>query len=385
MLLKRFLLGVLLAGLVTIVSAAPQLLLPEPLPSADNKHAANVEWDTAGFIGRIRFLIYTNSEKPSAVVELPQIKPTPANLVWITDDWVACESFVAESGAAFVYMNVARNRAYMLEIFAPEDDGDWMISYTTNDDVSSSSIQTISKGHSSLFPILLRDLPQTGLAYLTPDFPFLLGDAVDSFVDWRAKQGFKELKAISEVARDPSLGQLVIADVDSKAEIVYFPQGTTTTREMLALTQRKPLPDTVQKLINGLDPPRLVVEWTDTTGSFHVMAQRDDDASSGTELVAGKFEGVTDSVYSGPGVEALVEAAPAASPSTDKSEKASAKSDGEKSSSKPSASKSKAITGKSGSKSITIGKKSSSGSSSKSSSSKSSSKSKSGKSPSRSN
>lgn len=293
-------------------AAAPQLLLSKPLPSPDSKLAANVEWDSAGFIGRIRMMAYTNGDTPSVVAELPQIKPAPANLTWITDTWFACESFVAEDGAAFCYMNVPEKRVYMIEIFAPDGKPDWLISYTTNDPRSSSTIQTVSAEHSSLFPILLRDLPRSGMAYLSPDFAYLLSDAVDSFVQWRTKQDFREIKMVSKMAEDPDLGRLLIAEVDTRAELLYFPAGTTSTREMLALTQRKPLPENVQDLMQGIDPPVVSPEWTNKEGAFRLVAHWNDHPTSKTELAVGRFEGVKDAPYQGPGVAQLVSASPEA-------------------------------------------------------------------------
>lgn len=304
--LKRLVvLGALLWS-VALVQAAPQLLLKVPLESPGEDYSANVEWDDAGFIGRIRMHIYTRGEKPTKTVELPQIKPLPANLIWITNEWVACESFVAERGAAFFYVHVPRGKGYMIEIFAPEAEGDWLVSYTTNDSVSSDTIGTISRGHSSLFPILLRDLPEDGLAYLSADFPYLLADAVDSFTEWRKREKFREIKFLTSIAEKPALGRLVIASTDDTAEIIYFPQGTTTTREMLALTQRQPLPDSIQRIINGIDPPALNIEWTGDVGDFHVTGKWEDGTTTKTELVTGRFEGVSDSVYSGPGIKDLL-------------------------------------------------------------------------------
>lgn len=292
-------------------TAAPQMLMEAPLESPEGTYSANVEWDAAGFIGRIRMMAWTSGDKPVAVAELPQIKPAPANLTWITENWFACESFVAEDGAAFCYMNVPRKRAYMLEIFAPDERDDWLISYTTNDSLSSDTIHTVSAGHSSLFPILLRDLPREGLGYLSADFTLLLSDAVDSFVDWRKKEGFREIQNMSKVSEDAELGRLILATVDGQAELIYFPGGTTTTREMLALTKRKALPQDVQALVKGIDPPTLTPEWTDKEGSFRIVASWEDRPSSSTEIVAGRFEGVSDAPYTGPGVSDLLKTAPA--------------------------------------------------------------------------
>jgi len=373
----KFFLVLALATCTVTSIAAPQTLLTTPLESPDGKLAANVQWDAVGFIGRIRMLVYGQSEAPAVSVELPQIKPAPANLSWISDEWVACESFVAENAASFCYLDVPRKRAYMVEIFAPEEDKDWIISYTTNDSVSSDSIATLSRGQSSLFPILFRDLPNSGLDYLSPDFAYLLSDAVDSFVDWRKKQKFSTLKFLSPVAERPNLGRLIVAAVDNRAEIIYFPQGTTSTREMLALTQRQPLPESAQKIINGINPPELSIEWTSDRGDFHVLARREDHATTSSELVVGRFEGVSDTTYTGPGIRQLLgdnssgEGKTKITPS-DKSRsgssqskaKSDSKSSGQKgSTSKPTSSgKSSSSSGKksssSGSKSSSSGKKS---------------------------
>src|SRR5690606_32100414 len=123
---------------------------------------------------------------------------------------------------------------------------------------------------------------------------------------WRKSQKFSELKFLTNVSERENLGRLVIGSFDGQAEIVYFPQGTTTTREMLALTQRQPLPNGIQKVIKGIDPPRLDIEWTGDTGEFHVMGHWDDGSTTSTELIAGRFDGVTDSAYTGPGVKDLL-------------------------------------------------------------------------------
>ena len=284
---------------------APQALMETAVESPHLTYAANVEWDDAGFIGRIKMLIYTRGVNPTATVELPQMNPSPANLTWINEVWVACESFIAEQGAAFFYMDVPRSKGYLIEIMAPEEREDWIISFTTNDSISSDSVSVLSSGRSSLFPILMRDLPENGDAYVTTDFAFLLADAVDGFTQWRKNQKFKNLSFISKPAESEKLGQLVLGDFDGSAEIIYYPQGTTTTREMLALTKRQKLPETVQNIIVGIDPPDVSVKWTDDNGGFQVVASRDN-ASSTTVLVEGKFEGVKDKAYAGPGIDKLI-------------------------------------------------------------------------------
>lgn len=343
-----FLTLLLLAGMPPEAShAAPQMLLESPLESPEGNHGANVEWDAAGFIGRIRMKVFpSKSNTASVTAELPQIKPAPANLTWINEDWFACESFVAEDGAAFCYMNVPRKRAYLIEIFAPKEQQDWVISYTTNDSLSSDTIQTVTRGHSSLFPILLRELPREGLPYLSPDFAVLLSDAVDSFTAWRKKENFREIKNMSPIAEKSELGRLIVATVDDHAEIIYFPGGTTTTREMLALTKRQRLPDDIQQRISGVDPPDLVPEWTGDSGEFRILATWADRPTSLTEVLTGRFEGISDTPYTGPNISDLI--APARS----------------QSSTAPSSRAGSATSGSSGSKSSTSRNSSSSKSSS---------------------
>jgi hypothetical protein len=55
------------------------------------------------------------------------------------------------------------------------------------------------------------------------------------------------------------------------------------------------------------------VQWTDDKGAFHVMANWADRPTSQTEVVVGKFEGVSDAPYTGPTVSQLLDS------STDKS------------------------------------------------------------------
>lgn len=348
--------------------AAPQILEQKPIDSPDKSYSANIEWDDAGFLGRIKMMIYTGGSTPRKSVELPQMKPAPANLTWISENFVGCESFIATEGGSFFYMDVERTRGYIIEMFAPVKDGDWIVSYTTNDDVSSDSISTISAGHSSLFPILLRELPTEGEYYFTPDFVFLLADAVDAFTQWRKEEGFHQLKFLSKPSADPGRGALVLAAFDDEAEIVYYPQGTTTTREMLALTQRHPLPENLQTRLQGIDPPTLKVEWLPDGTDFHIVAT--DAGTTDThvqEVLRGRIEGAKDAPFTGPGIASLLKSTQP-EPGKDSSSAGSSKSSGSGKS---------GSTGKSSSSSKSSGSsKSSTKTSSKGSSSKSSSSSK---------
>lgn len=283
-----------IAVATSLALGTPKVLEPAALPSPDHRCKANVEWEDIGFIGLIRMRIYQPNGDPSFAVELPEINPSPANLMWIDNEWVGCESFLGDKGSGFFYLHVPTKRAYLLEIIAPRPDADWVLSFSTNDNVSTSAIRTISKDRNSLFPVLMRDLPTEGPDYFTADFCNELREAVDDYTDYRKRQKIRTMEALSTPDVRTSVGALAVFAVDDKPSAVYFPTGTTTTAQMLERTQIKPLPRPVQELLTGTGAPQPQAKWTDNSGNFVVQAADLDKPTSITTLLRDKFEGVHD-------------------------------------------------------------------------------------------
>src|SRR5688500_14950666 len=63
--------------------SAPKVLEPAAISSPSRKYKANVEWEDIGFIGVIRMNIFHPNGDPHFSLELPEISPSPANLMWI--------------------------------------------------------------------------------------------------------------------------------------------------------------------------------------------------------------------------------------------------------------------------------------------------------------
>jgi len=276
--------------------AAPKVLQKESIRSPDKRFMANVESDDVGFMGVIRMRIYHPNGDMAFSVELPQINPEPANLAWIDEDWVACESFLGDRASAFFFVHVPTKRGYMIEIFAPRPDADWMLNYVTNDSVSTAAIHTISRNRSSLFPVLMRDLPTDGPDYYTTEFCEELRDALHAYSDYRKKEKIRNIEFLTTADHRTSVGAVLLATVDQNPEVVYFPMGTTTTVDLLGRTKRQGVSDELRELATGLGAPSFRVMWTDDAGSFEVQHLRDDGSTSGT-VMRGKFEGAVDSEF----------------------------------------------------------------------------------------
>jgi hypothetical protein len=290
-----------LALLMIASSAWPttKVLQQAALASPHKRYAANVEWDDTGFIGFLRMRIYLPNGDPYFSVDLPEINPSPANLMWIDEEWVACESFIGDRGSGFCYVHVPSRRGYLIEIIAPRPDVDWVVNYSTNDVVSSAAIRSLCKDRDSLFPILLRDLPTEGPDYFTSEFCNTLREAVDAYSAFRAKEKIKTLELLSDADIRTTVGAIAIASADNVPSVIYFPTGTTTPREMLERSRRERLPETAQRLLNGVDPPIPKAKWMDDRGSFIVEATDADNATSVSVLMRGKFEDAHDELYTG--------------------------------------------------------------------------------------
>ena len=287
--------GVLLSAMHLL--ATPKVLEPSALASPNHHYKANVEWEDIGFIGVIRMNLYHPNGDPYFSVELPEINPSPANLIWINDDWIACESFLGDRGSGFFYVHVPTQRGYLVDIIAPRPDADWVLNFSTNDRVSTAAIRTLSQDRDSVFPILMRDLPTEGPDYFTSDFCDDLREEVEAYTAWRKQQKISVLEVLSPADIRTSSGAVVVGTVDNIPNAIYFPAGTTGTAEMLERCQRKPLPEEAQRLLTGLDAPAVRVKWTDDKGGFRVEAVDADNASSTSVLMNDKFDHVHDEPF----------------------------------------------------------------------------------------
>lgn len=281
-----------------VLPAAPESLEARPVSSPDGRYGANVEWEDAGFIGIIRMRIFQSNGDPYLRIELPEINPSPANLMWINEEWVGCESFLGDRGSGFFFVHVPTRRGYLIDIVAPENSNDWLVNVATNDNISSESIRTYTVGRNALFPILLRDLPTDGAEYFTEEFAERLREAVDAFSRHRAKAGYKTIELVSPVDVQTSTGAVAVADIDEVPKLVYFPVGTTSTQAMLSRTRRIDLPEEAVQVLTGLDPPTPVASWTNARGGYQVLATSADASSTAPqELTSGTLEGVWDEPY----------------------------------------------------------------------------------------
>jgi hypothetical protein len=280
-----------------VVWGTPKVLEPSALSSPSRRCKANVEWEDIGFIGVIRMNLYHPNGDPWFSVELPEINPSPANLMWIDDEWIGCESFLGDRGSGFFYVHVPTQRGYLVDIIAPRPDADWVLNFSTNDRISTSSIRTISRDRDSLFPILLRDLPTEGPDYFTTDFCNDVRDAVDAYTSWRKKEKIRDMEFLGEADLRTSVGVLTVATIDQVPSAVYFPAGTTTTADMLDRVRHMPLPAAAQHLLLGVDAPIPRPKWTDNKGAFVIEAVDTDTPTSVTILMNGKFDNVHDEPY----------------------------------------------------------------------------------------
>ncbi len=293
---KLCLWSVVLCLFHTMGGAAPQLLQKDPVRSPDRKFAANVEWDDVGFIGLLRMIITRPDGGPLFSVELPEINPSPANLAWINNDWVACESFLGDKGSAFFYVHIPTRRGYLVEIIAPRPDADWVVNFATNDAVSTAAIHTISRQRSSLFPILLRGLPTEGADYYLTDFCESLRDTVDAYSNFRKRENFRELEFLSAAYYRTSVGAVVLATLDERPHVVYFPIATTAPKEMLSRVKRHPLPTEVEDAFAQIGAPAPRVRWVSDSGEYEIYGTNDDGQSTGP-VTRGRFENVQDNDF----------------------------------------------------------------------------------------
>jgi hypothetical protein len=301
---KKFLVLTLSLLLVTAwiqdATAAPRTLLPEPKPAPNGVLAANVQWDEAGFVGLLSMRIYDKSGKFLRSVDVPEINPSPANLLWLDDEWVACDSFIGHNGSGFYYVHAPSGRGYLLEIVAPDPRTDWIFSAASSDAVSSASIANISRGRTSLFPILLRTVPDNEAGFFMADFVREVAVAIETYNAYRKQRGISRIDILSDADIETSHGAIFVAQVDGRAEVIYFPAGESAA-EMFNRVKRYPLPANIQAMLKESPPPDLRVKWQGE-GKFIVQsftAPQDGVTSSPVTVAQGRLENISDKSFAG--------------------------------------------------------------------------------------
>ncbi len=276
--------------------SAPRQLLSDGVRSPDGTYSANVEWDDAGFIGLLKMRILGRDGVTRRLVQVPEINPSPANLMWLDNEWVACDSFIGDNGSGFFYVHAPTGRGYLIEIVAPKIEGDWVFAVASTDSPSTGSIGNISRGRSSLFPIQLREVPLSEKEYFTADFCRRVVDAVDAYNAFRRSQKFRQMDILSAADIRPELGAIFLAQVDGRAEAVYFPAGAATPSEMFARVRRVPLPEPIQVLADKPGGADLRVRWEIGGGFLVESVPAPDSGETGPPraLARGKLEGISD-------------------------------------------------------------------------------------------
>lgn len=289
---------VLMAG---FACAAPKRFQERALLSPDKQHAANVEWEDVGFVGIIRMKIYDGTGRLQRVAEVPEIDPEPANLVWINNEWVASESFLGERAGGFFYVHAPTGKGYLIEIVEPRPGAHWIFTIASNDAISSAAVANVSRQKTSIFPILLRNVPDSEMGFFAADFVRELTAAVDTYNEFRKQNGVTRIDLLSDSDIRDNLGGIVVAGIDGRAEVIYFPAGARTPQEMLSRVRRQVLPEDVQEMLKQPDAPELRPRWLEggeyVVESTTVPLGMDPLATSTTVLLRSKFDGVSDKPY----------------------------------------------------------------------------------------
>lgn len=299
-------------GCAAVCGALPQRLTPNPVPSPDKSLQASIEWEDVGYIGLLRIIIYDAKGQITRKVEMPEISPEPISLVWVNNEWVGSESFVGEHGGGFFYVNATNGRGYLLEIVEPRPGTDWVFTVTSNSAISTATVSNISRGQSSLFPILLRDAPRSQTDYMNPAFVTRFAHAVDVYNEFRRVNKIHEIDLISDADIRPELGAIFLGSVDDVPQVIYFPAGAPVPEALLSKVQRQKLPDDMAAKLASPDAPDVAVRWLE--GGEYVLEQKpagEKANTSGTILLKSRFENVSDTPYVAPTVTPAVQIQPA--------------------------------------------------------------------------
>ena len=244
--------------------------------------------------------VFSGAGKLLRTVEVPEINPSPANLLWLDDEWVACDSFIGHNGSGFFYVHAPTGKGYLLEIVAPSPDTDWIFSTASNDPVSSATVSNISRGRMSLFPIQLRNVPDKEAAFFSAEFVRDVTVAIETYNAYRKQRGIRHIEILSDADIKTQYGAIFVAMVDGRAEVVYFPAGTETPVEMFNRVKRYPLPQNIQLMLKQSPPPDLRARWLKdgefVVESFTVPAGTAPLAAS-TPVAKGRLENVSDKPY----------------------------------------------------------------------------------------
>jgi hypothetical protein len=286
------------------IAAAPKSVEEVPVPSPTGDYSVSLEWEDVGFIGILRMKVLDGG-RLKHVVEMPEIDPQPGNLHWIDDEWAACESYLGPQASGFFYVHAPTGRGYLIEIRVTRAESDWEFSFSSNDRISSQTIDTVSIGHTSLFPVLVRDVPDAEVEFFSVSFCTKVSEAMTAFCDFRVKEGFRDMEILSDADIRQNLGALVMARVDGRYEVLYFPVNASSPREMLAKTRRQPVAKEAAAILEQPGAAEPVVRWTTTDGQY-VVGLKSSPASasakpdSGRILAEGRFQGVSDTAPQGP-------------------------------------------------------------------------------------
>ncbi len=248
------------AVLLSAVVGHGEELLSTPLLSPDAKYAANVEWQTLSQVGLLRMRLYTKDLRLLASIEVPQVRPNPADLTWLDSRWVMCESFLGERASAFYYVDAERRRGYLLEIYALRKEGPWTFDVAYTDPMTSFTVNNASVGRMCLFPIILGAAPLDEESYFTLEFCQKFAQAVDAFRDWKKSQRWKRFDVIGETAVRVGTGGLALCLRDGQPCLVYFRLGSRTPQECLQSSQLINLPTEVREVLLN-DADKAVVAW----------------------------------------------------------------------------------------------------------------------------
>lgn len=221
---------------ISTANAAEQLL-PQPEPSPTGQYAANVEWESLGQVGVLRMVIYGKDKRVRGSVEVPQVRPDPADLTWLNDKWVMCESFLGERASGFFYVDAKELKGYLLEIFAVRASGTWEFDVTYADRQTSMTVSPVSSGRCCLFPVVLGPLPETEDEYFTLAFCERFVGAVQAYREWRRKQNIETLDFVGEVALRPGTGGLIACLVNKEPSVIWFPLSSLSSEQVLKLSR----------------------------------------------------------------------------------------------------------------------------------------------------
>ncbi|MGC8739885.1 MAG: hypothetical protein ACP5QZ_12690 [Candidatus Sumerlaeaceae bacterium] len=275
---------------------AVEQLLPKPERSPDGKLGANVEWETLGQVGVLRIKIFDANDRVVGSIEVPQVRPDPADLTWLDQRWVMCESFLGERASGFYYVDALSMRGYLLEIYALQGKPNWDFDVTYADRETSFSVSNVSIGRTCLFPVVLGALPVQEDQYFRLEFCQRFVAAVDAYRLWLREEKWRTFDVFGEAAIRSGTGGLALCSHDGQLALVYFSLRAEEPLKILKAARLLPLPaELAAKLAS--DKTNVVVAWEEN-GRFTVRRRTAGDllttGSRESVLYSGTVEGATD-------------------------------------------------------------------------------------------